>query len=98
MRVHYLKTWPVFFDAVKGGKKTFEIRKDDREFDVGDILILQYWDPIIAAKDDNPSSGYNGKEIRGEVTYLLLSSDCSSIGLEPGFCAMQVQWDLWDQK
>jgi hypothetical protein len=94
MRVHYLKTWPVCFESVKRGHKTFEIRKDDREFDVGDTLILQCWDPTVAAKDDNPSSGYTGEEIRGEVTYLLLASDCPCGGLEPNFCVMEVRWEI----
>ena len=91
MRVHYLKTWPAFFAAVEAGKKPFEIRKDDREFDVGDALILQYWDPAKATS--NPSDGYSGEEIRGEVLYLLLADDCPG-GLEEGFCVMGMRWDL----
>ena len=92
MRVHYLKTWPAFFAAVKSGKKPFEIRKDDREYDVGDTLILQYWDPA-KAEDGNPSSGYTGDEVRGEVEYLLLANDCPG-GLVEGFCVMGVRWNL----
>ena len=92
MRVHYLKTWPTFFSAVKAGEKPFELRKDDRLYDVGDILILQYWDPDVAAKDKSPSGGYTGEEIRGEVTYLLLANESGA--LVAGFCAMGVRWDL----
>lgn len=50
-RVHELKTWPEFFQAIVTGKKRFEFRKDDRGFTVGDCVLLYYWDP-------SPSTSY----------------------------------------
>jgi hypothetical protein len=41
MKEHELKTDPQVFDDVVGGRKTFEIRKDDRGFEVGDSLKLR---------------------------------------------------------
>ena len=38
---HELKTDPEVFDQVMDGEKTFEIRKDDRGFNVGDDLLLR---------------------------------------------------------
>jgi len=38
---HELKTDPFVFDEVQAGDKTFEIRKDDRGFRVGDTLVLK---------------------------------------------------------
>ena len=38
--IHELKTWPQFWPALCDGSKTFELRKNDRGFEVGDILIL----------------------------------------------------------
>jgi len=63
MNEHYLKTWPEYFDAVIDGRKPFEFRKNDRGFEVGDILILQEWDPLFR--------NYTGKSCVRRVTYLL---------------------------
>lgn len=44
--VHYLKTESPYFQAVKSGIKPFEVRKNDRDFKVGDTLILEEVDPV----------------------------------------------------
>lgn len=44
-RMHTLKTLPEFFDASKRGVKPFEVRKNDRDFQVGDVLELVEFDP-----------------------------------------------------
>lgn len=38
--IHQLKIESAFFEDVISGKKTFEIRKNDRDFMVGDFLAL----------------------------------------------------------
>ncbi|MGF1786455.1 DUF3850 domain-containing protein [Photobacterium swingsii] len=40
MKVHTLKIEPVYLNAIIDGKKTFEIRKNDRDFRVGDRVRL----------------------------------------------------------
>ena len=42
--IHELKIHPDFFKSVISGEKTFEIRKNDRPFKVGDMLALNEWD------------------------------------------------------
>lgn len=42
---HELKLSTNFFGRVQSGQKTFEIRKNDRDFQVGDVLVLREWDP-----------------------------------------------------
>lgn len=44
MRIHELKITEPYFSDVAFGSKNFEIRKNDRDFKVGDILILRKWD------------------------------------------------------
>lgn len=62
MQTHMLKTWPMYFEAVLAGVKTFEIRHNDRGFLVGDVLLLAEYDPT--------SHRYSGREIRKRVTYI----------------------------
>lgn len=40
MKIHELKLDDVYFDDIKYGTKRFEIRKNDRDFQAGDLLAL----------------------------------------------------------
>lgn len=81
---HDLKTWPEFFQAVKRGDKTFEVRVNDREYKVGDILNLQEWDP-----DFLPGIGcYTGDEIKLDVLYIL---DGGQFGIDKGTVVMAIK-------
>ena len=42
---HDLKTWPEYFHQILARKKTFELRLNDRDFQVGDTLRLIEFDP-----------------------------------------------------
>ena len=42
--IHELKILPNYFDDVMSGRKTFEVRKNDRDFRVGDLLALNEYD------------------------------------------------------
>lgn len=77
---HFLKTWPSFFHDVRYGNKTFEVRKCDRDFRVGDTLILQEWDP--------KTKEYTGQSEQCEVTYLLHGGQ---FGIEDGYCVMAIR-------
>jgi len=60
---HALKTWPEYFEAISSGFKTFEVRKDDRKFNSGDVVLLQEY--------DNKTEEYTGAEWTGEITYIM---------------------------
>lgn len=86
---HELKTWPEYFDRILDGTKTFELRKADRPFEVGDILYLREW--------SIDSWDYTGREIRVEVSYLLrgcdvLADDFVCMGLvNPRIAALEAE-------
>ena len=75
---HELKIYPQYFEDVISGKKKFEIRKNDRKYRVGDILILKEWDNIK----------YSGREARAEVIYLI---DDKFVGIQPGYVVMGIR-------
>ena len=77
---HDLKLWSDFFDEVANGNKTFEVRKNNRGFKVGDTLILKEYCPTNKA--------YTGKELSRKVSYLLEGGD---FGIEKSFVIMGIQ-------
>lgn len=44
-RAHVLKTWPGPYKDTKVGVKPFELRINDRDYHVGDVLFLVLFDP-----------------------------------------------------
>jgi uncharacterized protein YqfB (UPF0267 family) len=69
-KVHELKTWPGFFNDVLTGDKTFEIRRDDRGFKVGDILTLREFEP----SEDR----FTGRSLSVVVTYITVFNQPAS--------------------
>jgi hypothetical protein len=74
---HSLKTWPEYFQAAMIGAKTFEARKDDRDFQCLDELLLREWNP--------GTNDYTGREVVRRVTYILRGP---AFGVEAGWCVM----------
>jgi hypothetical protein len=83
---HHLKSWPEFFQAIKAGHRTHELRRNDRHFAIGDILALHEFDP--------DAKNYTGEEILVEITSLTsFAQPCAVSGeaLNPSFCIMSVR-------
>lgn len=77
---HRLKTWPTYFRAVVSGEKTFEVRRDDRGFQKGDVLELIEHDPDIIAP-----LALSGRKVTARITYVLTGGQ---FGIEPGFVVL----------
>jgi hypothetical protein len=60
---HELKVYDQFFKALWCGDKTFEIRKNDRNFEERDEICLQ-------ENTNGSHDGYTGREIDGVITFL----------------------------
>jgi hypothetical protein len=90
MARHELKTWPQFFNAMLARTKTYEIRKNDRNFQVGDELFLREWDP--------QQQTYSGRDLTVDVTYMTKGGQW---GIPEGICVMGIRiqsWRLGDQE
>lgn len=78
---HRLKTHPEPFGATWEGRKPYELRKNDRGFQVGDQLELIEWSPTTEA--------YSGRAVLVRVTYMTkggewgLPSDLCILGFDP---------------
>lgn len=79
MKIHELKTVAPYFHEVWAGDKTFELRRNDRGFEVGDFLILKHW------KTDD--SEYSGMWILAKITSVLEGFD----GIHKGFCVQSIE-------
>lgn len=76
MKTHELKIWPKYFRHVVTGKKTFEYRKNDRDFCFGDTVILREYDPTRDYVDASlqqlgEPKGYTGQSITFRIGYVL---------------------------
>ena len=77
MAIHDLKILPEYFEAFKKQKKRFELRKDDRDYKVGDWICLREWDKDL---------GYTGEYRTAQIRYILI--DCPEYGLKEGYCIL----------
>ena len=79
---HDLKILPEYFEAVALGQKTFEIRKNDENYHVGDCLVLREWN----------GQEFTGRNIVRYVSYILFVEDWQA-GLKDGCCIMSLKRD-----
>lgn len=73
-KVHDVKLGTTFFNDVKTGRKTFELRKNDRGYKEGDTIVLHEY------KDGTTT----GRTITKKIVYML--EDFT--GLEDGYCIL----------
>lgn len=76
---HDLKILPEYFDAVAFGLKTFEVRKNDRDFKAGDTINLFEW----------YQGTYTGRKLTRYVSYIYYGD--GTYGLPEGWCVMALK-------
>lgn len=90
MKTHELKLLTKYFKDVQSGLKTFELRNNDRDFQVGDTLILkEYYQGDTDYKDGiYTPSHYTNNQVIKRVTYILHGGQ---YGLEEGYVILGIQ-------
>jgi hypothetical protein len=78
MTVHTLKCNTQSFVAIFDGFKEFEVRKNDRDYKIGDWLCLREW---------NENTGYTKHVIKCQVKYILKGGQ---YGIEDGYVVMGI--------
>lgn len=79
---HDLKTWPVFFRETIAGRKTFELRRHDRNYALGDLLTMREYEPH--------RNTYTGRTWTGRIT-TILTADQAPAGLQPGYSILGLE-------
>lgn len=75
--VHDLKVHPIPFLELVAGLKNFEYRKNDRDYKVGDKLVLREY----------TGTAYTGRYAVRGVSYVLFGPE---YGVPEGFCIMSL--------
>lgn len=88
MTTHILKEQPDPFLAVEIGAKTSEFRKYDRNFQVGDDLILMEWNPSIGFCSPKYESipKWTGRAIRKTISHIQ-----TGFGIPEGYCVLSLR-------
>lgn len=75
---HELKIYPVHFQNIMLGLKKVEVRKNDRNYQERDLLILNEYDPI--------SGKYTGEQLIRKVDFII--KDIA--GLQSDYVILQI--------
>jgi hypothetical protein len=81
--IHKLKVWLKYYSAIDNHTKTFELRKNDRDFKVNDYLFLQPFD------NEKDMEAPIGRQL-AIITYVL--SDASNFGLKDGYAILGIKF------
>ncbi|WP_268848122.1 DUF3850 domain-containing protein [Flavobacterium aestivum] len=79
---HELKIHPQFYKDVLLGVKKVEVRKNDRNYQENDLLILNEFDP--------KKEKYTGGQIKRRVDYIIKDV----LGLDPEYVVLQISKPL----
>lgn len=89
MKLHELKILHEYLVDVDLGKKTFELRKNDRDYQVGDLIRF------IDIREDDSTANKNQIEPNIDentlyrITYIL--KDVEKYGLDKDYCILAIK-------
>lgn len=75
---HEIKLACGFIESIIIGKKLFEVRKDDRQYEVGNRIKMKEW--------DNTNKVFTGKWVIVEILFILRGEEGVMYGLQEGYC------------
>lgn len=84
--VHEVKSWPGFFHDIAHGKRTHELRLNDRDYRVNDYMLLRLWNPEI-----QDYSSLNQMVRITAITSAEHPCAVSDNGLAPGYCILSIR-------
>lgn len=104
MKIHELKIDTQYFEDAKSGKKNFVIRKNDRDYQVGDILKKHAWDSErkrYARKNPNTEIGWQTIMLEGDGNIVPLTAEYSDLitqKVKEVITAKQLNQCNWDDE
>ncbi len=78
-KVHELKCQTKYYGAILLSHKTFDVRKNDRNFKVGEYITLKEW--------DNEKNEFTGNSLSRRINYILPGGQ---FGIEKGYCVLGI--------
>ena len=84
VRIIKKKTWPKFFELMRTGRKSSEMRLRDFKINLGDIIVFEEYDPdikdytgrsfsrtVIAVNHVHPFAFWSSEEIEKKGLWLI---------------------------
>ncbi len=81
-KIHKVKSWPAPFRDVIERRKTFEVRRDDRDYQAGDVLWLEEFNP--------QSQELTGQSQLVDIDYVLHAGEHGLPGIADGFVVLGI--------
>ena len=89
MKLHELKIKKEYFQEVYFGKKTFELRKDDRDYEVGDLIKFNVIDNVVSPNKVETEVANIDENRLFEITYIL--RNVPEYGLDKDYCILGIK-------
>lgn len=86
---HIVRSWTHLYQPMAAGLKTHDLRLNDRDYQVGDHMLMQEYDPATGT--------LTGQETLVEITYITGRADgcspcaVSSVVLHPDYVILSIK-------